>query len=82
MRVELVVGWTKLWKAASMQLAALGIILPELLQLIADNSDLFSGLDAGWKSGIRMACLAGVILVRPVRQASLVVEPQGVRDDA
>lgn len=82
MSIKLIRGWTSLWKAWSIQLAALGIVLPELLQLIADNSDIFAGMDAGWKSGIRLACLAGVILTRPLAQPSTLPPAEGARDDA
>ena len=69
--MKLVENWRKLWKAWSLQLAALGIALPELLQLIADNTDSLEWLDGGYKSGIRLACLIGVVLARPVKQRAL-----------
>lgn len=69
--MKLVEDWRKLWKTWSLQLAALGIALPELLQLIADNTDSLEWLDGGYKSGIRLACLIGVVLVRPVKQEAL-----------
>ena len=71
MKLELVENWKKLWKSWSMFFATLGIALPELLQLIADNTDLLVGLDAGYKSIIRLVCLVLVVLSRPVKQASL-----------
>lgn len=69
--MKLVEDWRKLWKTWSLQLAALGIALPELLQIIADNTDSLEWLDGGYKSGIRLACLIGVVLVRPVKQEAL-----------
>lgn len=69
--MKLVEDWRKLWKTWSLQLAALGIALPELLQLIADNTDSLQWLDGGYKSGIRLACLIGVVLLRPVKQGAL-----------
>ena len=69
--MKLVEDWRKLWKAWSLQLAALGIALPELLQLIADNTDSLQWLDGGYKSGIRLACLIGVVLLRPIKQEAL-----------
>lgn len=69
--LTLIEGWQKLWKSWSMQLAALGLALPELLQLIADNTELLTGFDVGYKSLIRMGCLIGVLLLRPVKQAAL-----------
>lgn len=67
----LVSNWKALWKSWSMQLAAVGLLLPELLQLLADNSDLLPWLDPGWKSLIRVAALAGVILLRPIKQPAV-----------
>ncbi|WP_218510352.1 hypothetical protein [Variovorax sp. dw_308] len=55
MNIELIEGWQKLWRAWSIRFAALGIALPELLQLIADNTDSLTWLDGGYKSGIRLA---------------------------
>ena len=74
MNIKLIDGWRNLWKAWSIQLAALGIALPELLQLVADNTDALADFDAGWKSVIRLACLVGVVLLRPVKQ--VVLEPK------
>ena len=71
MTIKLIDGWRSLWRAWTVQLAALGIALPELLQLVADNTDLLMGFDAGYKSLIRLACLVGVVLLRPVKQVVL-----------
>ena len=71
MKLTLIDGWRQLWRAWSMRLAALGIALPELLQVIADNSGALEWLDGGWKSAIRLACLVGVVLARPVKQIAL-----------
>lgn len=71
MKLELVPNWKKLWKSWVMWLAASGIAIPELLQVIADNTELLPWLDAGWKSLIRLACLVLVILARPVKQMSV-----------
>ena len=69
--MTLVDNWRKLWRAWSMRIAALGIISPEVLQVIADNTDSLEWLDGGYKSGIRLACLIGVVLARPVKQRAL-----------
>lgn len=55
-------------RAWTIRLAALGIISPEVLQLIADNTDSLEWLDGSTKSLIRLACLVGVVLLRPVKQ--------------
>lgn len=72
----LVANAKNLWKSWSMQLAAAGILLPEVLQLVADNSDMLPWLDPGWKSLIRMACLIGVILCRPIKQKAVSGAPE------
>ena len=72
--MALVSNWKALWKAWSMQLAAAGILLPELLQLIADNSDLLPWLGPDLKSLIRVAALVGVILTRPIQQPAVSVD--------
>lgn len=74
MRITLVSNWRNLWKAWSVRMAALGIVLPEVLQLIADNSNSLDWLDGGSKAAIRIACLIGVLLLRPVRQVSVTPE--------
>jgi hypothetical protein len=63
--------WSVMWRAWSMRVAALGLVLPEVLQFIADNTDMLTSLDAGYKSIIRMVALVLVILLRPLRQQSL-----------
>ena len=68
MNIQLVAGWQKLHQAWSVRFAALGIVLPDLLQLIADNSSELMWFDGSMKSGIRLACLVGVVLARPVKQ--------------
>ena len=71
MKIKFIPGAKQLWRAWSMRFAALGIALPEILQLIADNSSSLDWLDNGWKSMIRMACLVGVVLARPVKQIAM-----------
>lgn len=71
MNIRLIDGWQRLWRAWSMRIAALGIALPEVLQIVADNFGMMDWLDNGWKSLIRMACLIGVVLARPIKQVSL-----------
>lgn len=68
---RLVEDWRKLWRSWSVMVAVLGAALPELLQVVADNTDLMPWLTAGDKSGIRLACLILVIVLRPIRQNSL-----------
>jgi hypothetical protein len=69
--MKLVENWKALWKAWTVQLAAAGILLPDLLQVIADNSALIPWFDDGYKSGLRLACLVLIVLLRPLKQESL-----------
>lgn len=69
--MKLVEEWKSLWKSWSVQLAAVGILLPDLLQVIADNSALLPWFDDGMKSGLRLACLILIVLLRPIKQKSL-----------
>lgn len=71
MKVQLVEGWTKLWKAWTVQLAAVGIFLPDVLQILAENVDGLPLMDSGHKSLIRLACLVAIVLLRPVKQVSV-----------
>ena len=69
--MTLVQDWHKLWKSWSVMVALLGAVLPELLQLLADNTDLMPWLTAGDKSGIRLTCLILVVVLRPIQQQSM-----------
>ena len=69
--MKLVSNWRNLWRAASVQVLALGAVLPEVLQLIADNSDLLIWLDDGYKSGIRLTCMIVALLLRPIKQTAV-----------
>jgi len=71
MKIELVPNWRKLWKSWSLRFAALGAALPEILQLLADNTDTIPWFDEGYKSGIRLVCLVLVIVLRPVKQEAV-----------
>ena len=67
----LIPNWRKLWKAWSVQVAALGVALPEVLGMIADNSHYLPWLDDEIKAAIRIGCLVAVPLVRAIQQRSL-----------
>lgn len=71
LKSRLLPNWRSLWKAWSMQLAAIGVVLPELLELVATNADSLSWLDEGVKNTIRLVCLMGVVLLRPIKQESV-----------
>lgn len=67
----LVANWKEvLAKSWAVWAAAAGLALPELLQFVADHSDSLP-LAPEWKTYIRLACLALVIVVRPLAQRSL-----------
>ena len=67
----LVPNWKKLWKSWSVQVAALGVALPEVLGMVADNSHFLPWVDDDIKAAIRIACLVAVPLVRAIQQRSL-----------
>ena len=69
--MTLIEDWKKLWKSWSIWAAGLGAISPELLQLAADHTDLMPWFDDGYKSGIRLACLVLVVVLRPIKQKSI-----------
>lgn len=69
--MKLVENWKKLWKSWTVQLAAAGIFLPDILQILAENIDGIPLIDAGHKSLIRLACLILIVVLRPVKQESL-----------
>ena len=71
MHIELIPHWKSLWRAASVQLIALGVLLPEILQLIQTNLDTLPWLDDGYKSGIRLACMILALVMRPVKQVAV-----------
>jgi hypothetical protein len=73
--VTLVPNWRRLWRAWSVRFAAIGIIVPELLQLIADNADSLGWLK-DWTGTVRLVCLVLVLLLRPVKQEA-VSAPKG-----
>jgi hypothetical protein len=73
--IKLVPNWKQLLKSWVIWAAGFGIVIPDLLQLIADNTDLLWWFDAGYKSGIRLACLVAIVVLRPIYQPSLHPEP-------
>jgi hypothetical protein len=77
MKIELVDGWKRLWKSFTIQLAAAGIFLPDILQIVAENVQGIPLIEDGQKSMIRLACLVLIVLLRPVKQALVSQEPEG-----
>lgn len=73
---QLVSNWKSLWKAASVQILAVGAVLPEILQALADNTGLLPQLDAGTKDGIRLAAIIVAIVVRPIKQTKVSGPPK------
>lgn len=68
MKVRLVPNARKLWRAWSVQMAAVGAVLPELMQLVADNSDALPWFDQGDKDALRLGCLVLIPVLRAVQQ--------------
>lgn len=69
--MKLVTNWRHLWKAWSLWALSLGALLPELLQVLADHSDLIPYLDDGYKSGIRLGCILLAIVLKPIHQPGM-----------
>lgn len=69
--MKLVENWKTLWKSFSVQLAFLGALLPEILQVVADNSMYLSWLDADAKNIIRFTALMLIPFARVVKQPSV-----------
>ena len=68
MKIKLVPGAGRLWRAWSVQLAIVGAVLPELLQLVADNSSALPWFDDGERDALRLACLLLIPLLRVLPQ--------------
>jgi hypothetical protein len=68
---QLVDNWKTLWKSLVMWSAGVGLVLPEILQLITDQTQAMASLDADTKNWIRIVCLALVIVFRPIKQTSM-----------
>lgn len=51
--------------------ASVGVVLPEIIQVISDNSALITYLDPDTTNLIRLGCLILVIVLRPIKQKSL-----------
>lgn len=69
--MKLTDDWKSLWRAYSVQILAIGAVLPEALQLIADNTDSLTWMNDGYKSGIRLTCMILALLLRPIHQNSV-----------
>lgn len=80
MKIKLISEWKRLWRAWTMWAAGVGIVLPDLLNIVAENIDGVALLDAGHKSLIRLACLVAVVLLRPIQQPALKEEKKNETD--
>lgn len=58
------------WKSWSWMAASTGLVLPEVLSLVAEHSALIPGI-APDKDGIRLLCLVLVVVLRPIKQSRL-----------
>lgn len=67
-KFKLVDNWRSLWRAACLWVAGLGIFVPDMLQMIADNSESLPWFDPDWKNMMRIGALAGVVVARFVKQ--------------
>lgn len=69
--MKLVEKW---WKSWSLRIAAIGLAIPEILQVVANNTELLVFLPPDIKGYVYIAALIGVVLTRPVKQKSM--EPE------
>jgi hypothetical protein len=67
-KIPLVSGAGNLWRAWSVQAAVIGAVLPELLQLIADNSSALPWFDTATRDAIRLVCLLLIPILRVLPQ--------------
>lgn len=61
----------KFWRSWSWLVASIAIVLPELVQLVADHSDLIPGIGQECKDTTRLVALVLVVFLRPIAQRSL-----------
>jgi len=66
--MKLIPNWRQLWKAWSVQAAAVGLALPGVLQIVADNAVALPWLDDETKSAIRLGSLAAIPILRALQQ--------------
>lgn len=59
------------WRSWSWLVAAIGVALPEIFQLLADNTALLPFLPVEWQGPIRLIALVGVLILRPIRQRNM-----------
>lgn len=59
------------WKSWSWLAATVGVLLPEILQLIAEHSALIPFVEPEYKDAIRLVCLLLVVVLRPIPQKAL-----------
>lgn len=65
----------KWWKSWSLRIAALSLAILEVLQVVANNTELPVFLTPDIQGSVYIAALIGVVLTRPVKQKNM--EPAG-----
>lgn len=66
--MKLVKNWKSLYRTWTVKLATAGLIAPEVLQLIADNTDKVPKLSLEDENTLRLICLCLIIVFRHVNQ--------------
>lgn len=61
----------KWWRAWSLRIAALGLAIPEILQIVADNTELLVFLPPDWRGYIYILALLGAVIARPIKQKNM-----------
>ena len=68
MNITLIDNWQKIFKRWSFWLATASAALPEIMQFIAQNTDLIPWIDADTKGLLRLALTIAAIMAMPIRQ--------------
>ena len=66
--MKLVEKW---WKSWSLRIAAFGLALPDILNVIAANTHLLVFVSPDVRGYIYMAALIAAILIRPIKQDNM-----------
>lgn len=70
--IKIIPNWrTVAWRSMVVWVASIGVVLPDILNILADNISGFPWLNDGYKSIIRTVCLVLVVVVRFVHQPAL-----------
>lgn len=69
--MKIVPNWRQHWRSMSVWAMSLGIVLPDLLNIVAENVAGFPWMDDGWKSIVRTICLCLALVLHFVNQPKM-----------